>query len=276
MACPKDPNKKQPAACAKPVDTDKLKSLDSKAVAEITQIEVIPTSQFEVLREKLAAGQDATVALHLQSYATAGEPGAKYMVGMAKDPNAKFAGGHQVLLAGYANTPNGYYYLVHNSWGPKWGDGGYAWIHEELIKAYWNDKIIVIPDLEPIQVAERRARAHGKLTARCEKGKVPDSISGQCAGKCPDGSPRHNNVCADDKKECPNGTVNLTGECVLAAPKGKGTEDKNQVKWECGAGGCSYEIPKDKLDCKEKECAVSCPSPAFRLATTPKGLACVE
>jgi Papain family cysteine protease len=277
MSCPKDPSKKKAdQECGKPADGEKLKSLEKNAVAEITQIEVIPAGQFEVLREKLAAGQDVAMAIHLQSFATAGDPGAKYMVGMKKDPDAKFKGGHQILLAGYADTPNGYYYLVHNSWGPKWGDAGYAWIHEELIKAYWFDKIMVIPDLQPMQVAERRARAHGKLIVSCEKDKLPDSISGECAGKCPDGSPRHNNVCADDKQLCPGGTVNLTGECVLAAPKSSGTDEKSHVKWECGPGGCSYEIPRDKLDCKEKECAVSCPAPTFRLATMQKGLACVE
>jgi C1A family cysteine protease len=278
LACPKDPSKKKPGQeCGKPADEDKLKSLDKDAVAEITEIEVIPTSQFDVLREKLAAGQDVTVAVHLQSFATAGEPGAKYIVGVAKDSEAKFKYGHQILLAGYADTPNGYYYLVHNSWGPKWGDGGYAWIHEELIKAFWIDKLMVIPDLQPMQVAELRAHAHGKLIAKCEKDKLPDSISGECAGKCPDGSPRHNNVCADDKrKECAAGTVNLTGECLMAAPKSTGTDEKSHVKWECGPGGCAYEIPKDKLDCKEKECAVSCPAPTFRLATMQKGLVCVE
>ncbi len=134
---------------------------------------------------------------------------------------------------------------------------------------------MMIPDVEPLLVAHKRPHAHGKLAGKCEGGKLPDSISGMCAGKCPDGGPRHNNVCADEKKnECPAGYINLTGDCVLSAPKSSGTEGK--IKWECAAGGCSYEVPKGELDCKEKDCQVSCPAPDFRLATTPKGLVCVE
>jgi Papain family cysteine protease len=274
--------------CGKSPDDAKLKDLEPKAVAELTQIEVVPLTQLDVLREKIAGGQDVTVAIKLPSFATAGEAGAKYIVGIPKDkPETPPKGAHQILLSGYAMTPNGTYYLVHNSWGPKWGDGGYAWLHEDFLKAYWVDKIMVIPDVQPKQVAELRAHAHGHLTETCGEGKVPDSISGLCAAKCPDGSPRHNNVCARDAKDakegkhdkggqCPAGMVNLIGECVLAAPKGSGKDDASKVRWDCGPGGCVYGIPKDKLDCKQKECEVSCPAPDFRLATTSKGLVCVE
>jgi hypothetical protein len=271
-------NKKPDQVCGKSPDDKRLTELEPKAVAELTQIEVVPLTQLEVLREKIAGGQDVTVAIKLPSFALAGDPGAKYIVGVSKDkPEAKPVGAHQILLSGYAMTPNGNYYLVHNSWGTKWGDGGYAWLHEDLLKAYWADKLMVIPDVQPKQIAELRSRAHGHLTEKCGEGKVPDSISGMCAGKCSDGSPRHNNACAKETKEkCPAGMINLTGECVLAAPKGSGKDDVSKVKWECGPGGCVYGIPRDKLDCKEKECEVSCPAPDFRLATTSKGLVCVE
>jgi hypothetical protein len=261
------------AECGKPVDEAKLKELDgNKKVAEVTQIEVVAATQFEVLREKLAGGQDLVVGLKLPSFATAGEPGAKYIVGSQK---GKAKEGHEILLAGYAETPHGTFYLVHNSWGTKWGDEGYAWLGEELIKEFWLDNRIAVPDVEPTEVMRVRAKAHGEFIAKCEKDKLPDSISGMCAGKCADGGPRHNNICPDDKKnECPAGHINLTGSCVLSAPKASGTEGK--VKWECAQTGCTYEVPKGELECKEKECQVSCPAPDFRLATTKKGLVCVE
>jgi hypothetical protein len=268
----KDKEHKEDHGCGKPADEEKLKALNAHAVAEITQVEVIPTSELEVLREKIAGGQDVTVAVKLPSFNTAGEPGAKYIVG--NSGAAKPKGGHQILLAGYAMTPNGNYYLVHNSWGTKWGDGGYAWLHEDLLKAHWLDKIMVIPDVEPLQVAHLKARAHGGLTT-CTEDKVPDSISGLCAGKCPDGSPRHNDTCGKTE-ECPAGFINLTGECVLAAPKSAGTDAANRVNWSCGTAGCTYTVPKERFGCKEGECGVSCPAPDFRLAETPKGLVCVE
>jgi hypothetical protein len=294
LKCKKD--QKADTPCGKSPDDKKLKDLEPKAVAELTQIEVVPLTELDVLREKIASGQDVTVAIKLPSFATAGDAGAKYIVGVPKDnPDKPSKGGHQILLAGYAMTPNGNYYLVHNSWGTKWGDGGFAWLHEDFLKSYWIDKLMVIPDVQPKEVAELRARAHGSLTEKCGEGKAPDSISGLCAGKCSDGSPRHNNVCPnaakegkDEKRErdkekkedrsadCPAGMVNLTGECVMAAPKSSGKDEASKIKWECGAGGCVYDIPKDKLDCKEKDCEVSCPAPDFRLATTPKGLVCVE
>ncbi len=261
--------------CGKTPDADKLKSLDKVAVAELTQVEVVPPSNMEVVREKIAGGQDVVMALALPTFKTVGDPGAKYILGVPKgQTDAPKKGGHVVPLVGYAMTPNGNYYLIHNSWGEKWGDKGYAWLHEDFIKAYWNDKIMLIPDVEPIQVAQARQKAHGKF-ATCKGGEVPDSISGLCAVKCKDGSPRHNNVCADpDKKECPAGTINLTGECVMQAPKGSGNE--GGVAWDCGPGGCTYRVPSGQLGCKEGECEVSCPAPDFRLATIGQGLACVE
>jgi hypothetical protein len=171
--------------------------------------------------------------------------------------------------------PGGTYYLIHNSWGPGWGDQGYAWIQEDMLKTAWVDHSMTIPDIEPLDLPSLKERARGRLSEKCEDGKLPDSITGLCAGKCAAGGPRHNNVCPDEKKnECPSGYVNLTGECVLSAPKGAGSEGK--VKWQCGLSGCTYEMPKGELDCKENECQVSCPAPDFRLATMSKGLVCVE
>jgi hypothetical protein len=274
VACaPKHPSENP---CGQAPDLNKLSVLDSRAVAQITQVEAIAPGQLDVLREKLAAGQDVVVAINLPTLAVAGEPGSKYMVGQAKDPNAKPKGSHQIVLAGYAMTPNGTYYLVHNSFGMKWGDQGYAWLHEDYLKAYSSDNLMVIPDVEPVQVHLLRSRARGEVTAACAPAQAPDSISGHCAGVCADGSPRHNNVCADANGECPSGMVNLTGECLMAAPKSAGMDTTSGVKWACGPGGCAYEFAHGALGCNETLCAVSCPAPSFRLATMTKGLVCVE
>jgi hypothetical protein len=171
--------------------------------------------------------------------------------------------------------PAGNYYLVHNSWGTTWGDGGYAWIHQDILQKFWNSNIIVVADVEPMAVARLRERAHG-VTSRCAGGDVPDSISGLCAKPCADGSPRHNNACAIDG-QCPAGTVNLIGECMMAAPvRSSGTDATSHVRWSCGAGGCTYWVPQGEATCTKGECSISCPAPDFRLATTQKGLVCVE
>jgi C1A family cysteine protease len=38
----------------------------------------------------------------------------------------RMIGGHAVLVAGYDNSRGAF--LVRNSWGPDWGEGGYCWI----------------------------------------------------------------------------------------------------------------------------------------------------
>ena len=45
-------------------------------------------------------------------------------------------GGHAVALAGYRTTAAGRQFLVHNSWGTSWGEGGYAWLSEAMVRAH--------------------------------------------------------------------------------------------------------------------------------------------
>jgi hypothetical protein len=274
---PGDKKEKTPGVdCAVPVDEARLQQMEQRPVAVITKVELVPVTEFGVLREKLAAGQDVSVSVKMPSFATAGEPGSKYVVGVPpSDPTKIGRAEHQILLAGYAMTPNGTYYLVHNSFGTKWGDNGFAWLHEDFLKAFWSDNMMVIPYVEPVQVTTVRADPRGGLSRACTGGLVPDSISGLCSARCSDGSPRHNDVCAR-AGDCPKGQVNLTGECQLAAPTGSGSDPASRVSWACGPGGCSYSMPTGVLNCSQGECAVSCPAPDFRLATTPKGFGCVD
>ena len=276
--CPKDPTKRKPGErCGEPVDQATLASLEPRALGEITQIELLPLNRLDVLREKLAAGFDATISVRLHSYQTAGDPGAKYIIGeKVEPPPKKGTKEHQLLIVGYAMTQSGTYYLVHNSFGTHWGDNGFAWAHEDILRAHAAGRGIYVPHVQPRQVAALRLRADTGLSPRCAPGMVPDSISGVCAGICPDGSPRHNDVCAVPNTECPTGSVNVTGACLLAAPSTSGVDPASRVSFQCGPAGCSYGIPANVLGCRAAECAVSCPAPAFRLATSVNGLACIH
>ena len=113
-----------------------------------------------------------------------------------------------------------------------------------------------------------RAGRAGPRIAR--ETQVPDSISGLCAAKCPDGSPRHHDVCAN-ASDCLRGQVNLTGECLLAAPTGSGLDPESRVTWACGPGGCTYSMPRGTLKCSENQCAVSCPHRTSGLPLRPTG-----
>jgi hypothetical protein len=160
------------------------------------------------------------------------------------------------------------YYLLHNSWGSKWGDGGYAWIHEATIAKHMHGSFGVI-DARPLNGIV--AQSHG---VTCADPQVPDSILATCVEPCPDMSPPHAGVCPEPA-DCPAGFVNLTGSCVLAAPSRSGALP-NGVRWTCGAGGCVYTLPKAIAGCEGETCLVSCPAPAFRVASTAAGLSCVE
>ena len=49
------------------------------------------------------------------------------------------SGGHAVTLVGYRTVQSGRQFLVHNSWGTGWGDGGYAWVSERMVHDRLND-----------------------------------------------------------------------------------------------------------------------------------------
>ena len=47
--------------------------------------------------------------------------------------NEKMLGGHAVALVGYTTLNNQNYFIVRNSWGSDWGDGGYCYFPVEFI-----------------------------------------------------------------------------------------------------------------------------------------------
>jgi hypothetical protein len=258
--------------CGKAVDEARAKQLDARAIAAFTRVEYLPSFDVAIVRERLAAGQDVVVAMDVpDALVPKGRAGARYVPNYTKvAPDA----GHAVVVAGYANLPHGTYFLVHNSWGAAWGDGGYAWMHEATLRS-WAHEFLVI-DAEPTvrDATQRPARARGETT--CADPLVPDSLRGTCAPECPDHSPRHDGVCAI-AGQCPAGFVNLTGACVLAAPTATGNDPSTHIAWTCGPGGCAYVVPR-AVDgaCTGAVCRVSCPAPDFRLARAGASLTCVE
>lgn len=51
------------------------------------------------------------------------------------EPEGQVLGGHAVLCVGYDTThePGKTWFLVRNSWGEGWGEGGYFWMSEDYI-----------------------------------------------------------------------------------------------------------------------------------------------
>jgi len=60
--------------------------------------------------------------------------------------------GHAVTLEGYRTTPRGRQFLIHNSWGTDWGDGGFAWIDEAMLRTHLNTayRVMVVDASIPV------------------------------------------------------------------------------------------------------------------------------
>jgi hypothetical protein len=70
--------------------------------------------------------------------------------------------------------------------------------------------------------------------------------------------------------------VNIFGFCVTAPKQGFGQDAATGVKHGCGAGGCTYVVPRGSAGCNLPVCVKSCPSPKYLLTAGPLGLGCSE
>jgi hypothetical protein len=71
-------------------------------------------------------------------------------------------------------------------------------------------------------------------------------------------------------------TLGAAGKCVTAPKRGFGQDASTGVKHNCGAGGCTYLVPKGSEGCNLPVCVKSCPSPKYLLTAGPLGLGCAE
>lgn len=270
LAC--EPNAKPPKeGCGLAPDAKQLAKVGADPVATFTDVTYIEDPDANAIKRYLSIGEDVIVTLDLpETFATKGPAGARYVPHWT---TPKVEGGHALLLSGYVNLPKALYFLMHNSWGKTWGDSGYAWIHATTLEKYMKEALVV--DAQPVlRDASKQVRVRGAFS--CDAPLVPDSIRGTCTPACPDGSPRSDGFCAD-LSHCPAGQVSLTGVCVVAAPKTRGSDPKTGLAWACGPGGCAYDVPKKLApDCKGNVCKTSCPAPIFRLATTGDDLTCMR
>jgi hypothetical protein len=261
------------AACLSDDERKKLDDLDHHGVVAIEQIERLPNddSLLDVIQAKLAAGRDVGTGGKLTNpFRPVGDLGARYV----PDSNQVGRGAHAFSIVGYTHVDTERYFLVKNSWGEKWGDKGYAWIHEKTLRKIINGAYVVVVD--PVAgVGLRRHRRNRAWVAACGASEAPDSVDGACKPMCADGGPRHGGYCGTTD-DCTKGFVNVSGECVLAAPRSKGTEPKTRIAWSCAPSGCVYTLPKGVEGCATDRCQKSCPAPDFRLGSGKGGPLCLE
>lgn len=257
--------------CGLTPDPKRVAKLAGEPVATLTDVTYLEDDELEAIKRHLSIGEDVIVTMDLpETFVPRGRAGARYVPHWT---TPKPDGGHAMVVAGYVVLPKATYFLLHNSWGTGWGDGGYAWIHATTLEKHMKEALVV--DAEPVlRDAVKQRRVRGAFT--CQAPLVPDSMRGTCAPVCPDGSPRSDGFCAD-LSHCPAGKVNLSGVCVVAAPRSRGSDPKTGIAWACGPGGCTYELPRKVApDCKGNTCKASCPAPIFRIATTGDDLTCIR
>ncbi|XP_006291187.2 probable cysteine protease RDL3 [Capsella rubella] len=101
-------------------DTAACKAIEmtTTRVVTINGREVVPEND-EMSLKKAVAHQPITVMISAANMSD-------YKSGVYKGPCSNLWGDHNVLIVGYGTSPDeGDYWLIRNSWGPGWGEGGY-------------------------------------------------------------------------------------------------------------------------------------------------------
>jgi hypothetical protein len=256
--------------CDVPVDKALLAAADAKPLARIVHYVRIDTPSVVELKRILARGQDLYFGTKLNRPAFKDAKAPDYVIG-DYDPTTQQAGGHAMVLAGYRDQAGGTYFLMHNSWGERFGDKGYAWFHESTMSKL---KGAYVVEAVPFGTTVPGVNSPQKPGPACAAGQAPDAANGTCAAVCPDSSPRFNGACP--AVDCDPGEVGINGQCVTAAPVRKGSQPATQVEFDCHSGGCVYVIPQGTLECAHPKCAISCPAPAYILAKNKAGVFCTE
>ena len=59
-------------------------------------------------------------------------------------PAGQIRGSHAVVAVGYGTELGGRYFLIRNSWGKEWGDGGHAWLGDDFLTTHLRELLEVI------------------------------------------------------------------------------------------------------------------------------------
>jgi hypothetical protein len=111
-------------------------------------------------------------------------------------------GGHAVMLAGYRTASDGSkQFLIHNSWGTDWGDGGYAWVSDRMVKQFMRSAY----KIKVVAVGGAPQQQLPLTDDDCDSDELVDAVTGQCSPECSDGSRPSNGVCGTSSSYMPNG-----------------------------------------------------------------------
>jgi hypothetical protein len=85
------------------------------------------------------------------------------------------AGDHVVQIVGFLPNKDGGLFIIKNSWGCKWGDGGYAYVPTAYVQAHF--QVMYILDFESRRSAGWQAEQASRLAAPAVQVKPPPLLS---------------------------------------------------------------------------------------------------
>jgi hypothetical protein len=93
------------------------------------------------------------------------------------------------VVVGYRTQGPTRQFLLHNSWGPGWGEGGYAWMSEQGLSLHLLDAMIVDarPESTPGTPPPPPVASPSRTIPACAPGTALDLGTGRCEAVCPSG-----------------------------------------------------------------------------------------
>jgi Papain family cysteine protease len=175
-------------AAVDPLLQAKIRDSDSKGHWKVSEYDAIKGDP-DTIAAQLSTGADVWFSMNIGS--TWMSPSGDTIADWSP---AQVEGGHAILFAGYRHKNGQRQFLVHNSWGKDWGDGGYAWISENAVRQYIKQayKVVVTDTSGPPPPPS----APTALTDDdCGESQLVDAVTGQCAEICPDDTRPANGQC---------------------------------------------------------------------------------
>jgi hypothetical protein len=170
----------------------KVKDSDSRGQWSVTEYDRIPSDP-NTLAAILATGADVWTSMDIGTtwLTTVGENIVDWTA-------LNTDGGHAFVLAGYRHVGGQRQFLVHNSWGATWGDRGYAYVSEAMIRGFLKTsyKVVVAGKGTP---APAPTPTNALTDDDCGEDQLVDSVTGQCAKICANDSRPANGKCPAGK-----------------------------------------------------------------------------
>jgi hypothetical protein len=170
----------------------KIKDADSKGLWEVTQYDKLQDDP-DTIAAILASGADVWTSMDIGT--TWLHPVGDNILDWT---SLTIDGGHAFVLAGYRHVNGVRQYLVHNSWGSSWGDHGFAYVSEAMVRQFSKNayKVTVTNKSQPTAAP---GSSDALTDDDCGEDQLVDSVTGKCTKMCPDDSRPAGGKCVTGK-----------------------------------------------------------------------------